>query len=101
MNVKRGAVREAHQQTIVLHGEITRSNHTYLGSGHSRMKLQDLSAKLCKCARPGLKSAQAVPGIRRRVREVDEPIFAFEDRRERCLGIVLRPGSGAGVLECG
>ena len=41
-------------------------------------------------SRPGLKSAQAVPGLGCGAREIDQPVFLRENRRERGLRVVLR-----------
>src|SRR5271156_614679 len=61
--------------------------------------LHTLAAKLRVCARPGLKSPQAVQNFRCRAGKIDEAVFLLEDRRERGLGVVLRAGLNASGLQ--
>ncbi len=84
------AVRETQQQAIVVGGEVTPPEPAGCRNRSGRVDVQHLAAKAGKRPRPGLKSTQAVPGIHRAAREIDEPVRALENGSERRLSIVLR-----------
>src|SRR2546425_7754497 len=55
-----------------------------------RPYMQILATKTCEGTRPGLETANAIYDLRRGLVKVDSAVFLLEQRRQSCLGIVLR-----------
>src|ERR1035437_10627458 len=94
-------LREAHQQTIAIDCEVPCQGDTKCENRYCRVDVQHLAPKAGKRSRPWLKSAQAVPGIRRAAGEINESVFPLEEGSERGLGIVLRMRRYGSVLQAG
>src|SRR5215471_3024129 len=81
-NFERAAVGESHQQSAAFDAQASWLNQRKFRHGLRCMDVQGLSAESGKRSRPGLESAQAVPGLYRRARKIDESVLLLQDRRQ-------------------
>src|SRR5579871_2809734 len=87
---KRSSLAGRNQQSpLQRHQATRRAWHGFLD--HSRLpNVKKLPAKMTISARPRQKTARAIDDLPRRPVPIHRAVFFLEDRRERCLRIVLR-----------